>query len=428
MDHVLARVHTHALLHLPDDDEPNPFVKFRRLFHSYHLARQRGLSDGEFVQIVRDLDAAVAAVDGGGFRATPFARADVLSAKLGQPGGVWVKDETGNVSGSHKARHLMGIMIYLTVLDRVGLGDLPHPSLAIASCGNAALAAAVVARAAGRRLEVFIPHDAAPAVVERLRLLGAHLHVCERQEGVPGDPCYLRFREAEAAGALPFCCQGSANGLTIEGGQTLGFEMLSGPSAPALDRLVVQVGGGALISSVIQAFEEGLALGACARLPRVHAVQSRGAYPLKRAYDRVVERLLPALGLGGPMSEQERADALATRFHEAAVTRELTYAATHRHEFRPWEHAPHSVAHGILDDETYDWLAVVRGMLASGGWPIVVDEATLEDACALARETTDIRADHTGTAGLAGLLALTRTRVIAPEEHVAVIFSGVERT
>ena len=41
--------------------------------------------------------------------------------------------------------------------------------LAIASCGNAALAAAVVARAADRRLRVFIPPDADPAVVARLR-------------------------------------------------------------------------------------------------------------------------------------------------------------------------------------------------------------------------------------------------------------------
>ena len=32
--------------------------------------------------------------------------------------GVRVKDETGNVSGSHKARHLMGILIYLEVLER----------------------------------------------------------------------------------------------------------------------------------------------------------------------------------------------------------------------------------------------------------------------------------------------------------------------
>ena len=72
----------------------------------------------------------------------------------------------------------------------------------------------------------------------------------------------------------------------------------------------------------------------------------------------------------------------------------------------PWEQEPHSVAHGILDDETYDWLAVVEGMLATGGSPLVVGEQTLAHANALAREATGIDVDPTGSAGLAGLLAL----------------------
>jgi len=34
----------------------------------------------------------------------------------------------------------------------------------------------------------------------------------------------------------------------------------------------------------------------------------------------------------------------------------LERATKHRSEFmRPWETMPQSVAHGILDDETYDW-------------------------------------------------------------------------
>ena len=38
-----------------------------------------------------------------------------------------------------------------------------------------------------------------------------------------------------------------------------------------------------------------------------------------------------------------------------------------------------------------------------------------------------IDADHTGTAGLAGLIQLTRDGVVRPDETVAVIFSGVRR-
>ncbi|HSM33108.1 MAG TPA: hypothetical protein VK987_03375, partial [Anaerolineae bacterium] len=67
-------------------------------------------------------------------------------------------------------------------------------------------------------------------------------------------------------------------------------------------------------------------------------------------------------------------------------------------------------------------------MLISGGRSIVVDEATLETANALALPRVGTDADHTGTAGLAGLIQLTRDGVVHPDETVAVIFSGVRRS
>ena len=51
----------------------------------------------------------------------------------------------------------------------------------------------------------------------------------------------------------------------------------------------------------------------------------------------------------------------------------------------PWETEPHSIAHGILDDETYDWAAVVEAMLTTGGRPVVVSEELLARANQLAR-------------------------------------------
>src|SRR4029079_12486682 len=128
-------------------------------------------TDPEFCELVRDLDDRVATVEGHGFTVTPFARAGELSAALGfsPSGGVWVKDETGNVSGSHKARHLFGLLVWLEVAERIGLADPEERrDLGIASCGNAALSAAVVAAAGRRRLRVFVPMDADPLVLERL--------------------------------------------------------------------------------------------------------------------------------------------------------------------------------------------------------------------------------------------------------------------
>ena len=116
IDHVLRRVLDPSAMAMADEKQsPNPFVRYRRRFHAYHVARAAGWSDGRFVDLVCGLDEAIAEVDGHGFRATPIVRSSSLDEQLGfaPAGGVWVKDETGNVSGSHKARHLMGVMLGL---------------------------------------------------------------------------------------------------------------------------------------------------------------------------------------------------------------------------------------------------------------------------------------------------------------------------
>jgi threonine synthase len=431
VDHVMARARDPEGAVLPSDGEDSPFLRYRSLLHPYHLAIAGGLDDADYVAIARRLDEAVRAVDGRGFRRTPFSTASALATRLGlDEGALLIKDETGNVSGSHKGRHLMGIAIYLEVIERLGL----HPGhagrgaeLAIASCGNAALAAAVVARAAGRALAVYIPPDADPVIVDRLGALGARLTVCARQAGVAGDPCYHRFRAAVEAGALPFSCQGPDNGLTIEGGRTLVYEMLEAlrGDGRGLDRVFIQVGGGALGSACAQALAEAARRGWLPRLPRLHAVQTRGAFPLARAWERLAALLLPD---GAPGDERERAEALRATISSPAGDAALRHAATHRSAYMwPWESEPRSIAHGILDDETYDWRALVEGMLRSGGWPIVVGEEELAEANALGRAATGIDVDPTGSAGLAGMLALHRRAGLERGERVAVLFSGARR-
>lgn len=376
VDHVLQR----RLSGTPEIvDDPDPFIRYCRLTHAWHTAMQIGMSDDEFVALVRGI--------GVPFRETPL----TFSPQLG----VWVKDETHNVSGSHKARHLMGVMIWLRVAERID-PEVARRPLAIASCGNAALAAATIAHAAARPLDVFIPTDANPRVVQQLEALGARITRCPRVEGERGDPAYLRFREAVAAGALPFTCQGNENGLVVEGGETLGWELVAQLRAAeaSVDRVSIQVGGGALASAVIAAFDDAMALGVIDRLPRFDTVQSESAHPLQRALARVAEH-------GGDMA----------------------YAAHHRSEFMwPWETAPHSVAHGILDDETYDWAAVVRGMMATGGEAIVAGEEELIAANRRA-VAAGFDVDETGSAGYAGILKRPPQR----GESIAVLFTGCRR-
>ena len=420
-DHVLTRVLDPAVVRFPDDPDTNPFLRYRTLMHSYHVATARGLPDGAYRDLVDELDAGVAAVDGRGFRATPFFRSPGLSDALGfdGDGGVWVKDETGNVSGSHKGRHLMGVLIHLTVMERCGLLDpAARRGLAIASCGNAALAAAVVARAGGWALTVFVPPDAEASVVRQLNDLGAQVVTCPREPGVPGDPAYLALRKELARGALPFTTQGPENGLAIEGGLTLGYELVTDLAShtpdhlvgqPPLHHLIIQVGGGALASSVLQALREATDLGVLDRLPRVHTVQTTGAHPLDQAHRRVAA-LLP---------DNPAPDTIRTTMVEAAH---------HRSAFmQSWPEQPVSVAAGILDDETYDWRAVVEGMLLTGGQPLVVSEETLIHANLQAVARTGIPVDPTGSSGLAGLLEMRRSGHVGDHDRVAVLFTGIQR-
>ncbi len=444
VDHVVRRSIALNGTPFPNPTEPDPFVRYRTLLSSHALALAQGLGDEAYTALVRNLGASVGHVDGAGFRETPFRPWPALGERLGfSRGEVWVKDETIDVAGSHKARHLMGIMLHLLVraysASAAGPTGTARQDLAIASCGNAALAAAVIARAADWPLRVFVPPSVDASVFGRLQALGARIEVCERQNGTPGDPCYLAFRRAVDAGAIPFCCQGSDNGLTIEGGETLAWEMVSAMrqaaarqwGAKRVDAVFVQVGGGALASAIIQGFSDAQALGAVDRLPRVYTVQTAGAYPLKRAYDELAERILARIPLVvdqgfSPAADRERADLIGS--HPALVDEALNDARRHRSQFmRPWHKEPRSIAHGILDDETYDWAAVVEGMLRTGGWPLVVSEERLVEANVLARDATGIAVDHTGSAGLAGLMKAASIDHRLADERVALVFTGVDR-
>ena len=382
--------------------DPNPFVAFDAGLAWAAFAETNGMGLAARTALIRTLDQQVSTVAGTGFRTTPFLRSDALSDALGFDagvhGGVWVKDETGNVAGSQKARHLFTILLHLRAAEVLGVapwrGAGNRPPLAISSCGNAAIAASTLASAVDWPIQVFVPPWASEAVLARLGRLGANVEVCQRRAGdPPGDPCIHRFREAVALGAVPFGVQGPENALCLDGGRTLGWEMLA--ADVRLDRVFVQAGGGAFAACT------GMALQSSGNPPRLHAVQAEGCAPLAGAWARA--RALS----GGPSS-----------------------AAAHWAEcMHVWgtdgEPEPTSAADGILDDETYDWLGIVSSLDATGGDVVMAAETDVVEAHRLLVCTTGIDATATGTAGLAGLLA--RRADVRPTERVAVIASGVTR-
>lgn len=375
------------VLHLVDDgapaarlDDPNPLVRYGPRLAWWGFARAHGMTDEQCVSLTREI-----ASD---FVVTPFERSAALSAELSVE--LWVKDETGNVAGSHKARHLVGILLHLRAAERLGLMS-GRPRLAIASCGNAALAAATLASRVEWPLDVYVPTWMDDAFGTELDALGATIHRCERHpDDPPGDPAMRRFRDARDVGAIPFTVQGPENALCLDAGRTIGWEMadrIDPASNPDLAhaasfRAFVQVGGGAFAACV------GAGLGNAVPL---YAVQAEGCAPLKSAWD-----LIPQV---------DRPE----RYWPQVM--------------KPWPD-PHSVADGILDDETYDWIADVRAMVESGGRPVVAPETDVVLAHRLATEA-GYRVSATGSAGLAGVLTVARD--LHDGDHVAVVMSGAAR-
>ena len=90
-----------------------------------------------------------------------------------------------------------------------------------------------------------------------------------------------------------------------------------------------------------------------------------------------------------------------------------------------WENEPVSLADGILDDETYDWVADVAQIQRTSGKVVVASESQVVEASNLAPQTTSIDASPTGTAGVAGLLSIRADFVNTA--RIAVVLSGIRR-
>ena len=380
------------------DPSDNPFVAFRRMLAWDAFAAAAGLADTERRDFIERTDSLVATVAGTGFRFTPVKREAELSGRLGfdSIAGIWVKDETHNVAGSHKARHLFTELLHLLVAESRGLAGWTagsRPELAIASCGNAAIAASTLAASVNWPIRVFVPVSADAAVIDVLNSLGATVERCPRRDDdPPGDPCVLRFRERVAAGAVPFGVQGTENAWCLDGGRVIGWELLHQLREANLTHMVVQVGGGAFAAGIGEAF---VLAGVSTKLI---TAQTEGCAPLERAWRRASET-------GGAL-------------HAGARWAQCMW---------PWESEPTSLADGILDDETYDWVAVCDAMSATRGYPVVSPESDVVRAYELAHSATTIDVSPTGSAGLAGVLTSLADGRLSSGDRVGVVFSGIRR-
>ena len=405
------------------------FEQHRDALDGVRLGSSRGLTDREIVEAIRSIDSALALVAGRGVSITPFDGYPRLRESLGLHRTVqlWVKDETNNAAGSHKVRHLFGVALDHALRRRTG--EVIAGRYAIASCGNAAMAAAAIANAVQHPLDVFVPMWADKAVVEHIEALGAKVRRCERRPNTLGDPTHHALLRALAAGAVGFSCQSTETPSAVDGGRTLAYEMTAqleareGPGA-FLHRIFLQVGGGALASAVLTGLER-----TTSRLPVVHPVQPTGNHPFVRAWDRVVAEHLQ-IPLPATNVERGRVAAkLGPLTSEACGHWQQRLASSSQPYMTPWEVPPESYATGILDDVTYDWIPVMLATLRSGGFPLVAAEDDFRRGHALAHQATKIDVCPTGAAGLGGLLAGLRAGCleIGPNERIALCFTGKMR-
>ncbi len=427
------------------------FDLFRPLLSGCNL-----LGHDRYGRILDGMTERLRRMEGRDFSVMPLTEAPGLASATGRTGRLWVKNETGNVTGSHKGRHLMGTLLYLEAL-RALAGAGAKKVLAIYSCGNAAVGAAAVARAGGYELHAFVPEDVDPMVAAMLAERGTVVEKITRSATGEGDPCYLAFQDAlNQNGWLPFACAGNDNWSNIEGGATLGWEMVMQllERSEKIDSVVIQAGGGALARSVAQAFEEALQLGFIQVLPRIHVCQPAGGFPFVRAYLLALAEIARRSGLPFDLDYQHGADPrvqlektmaftlvgrdqiqavanfVKSRFDSPAMQSFLVdMAGEAGHLMWPWDGGtPHSLAHGILDDVTYDWYYLLRAVLRSGGRTEILAEETIRAAYEMAQHHTGIPVCPTGASGLAGLIQLTDSGAIDRGESAGLFFTGFDRS
>ena len=182
--------------------------------------------------------------------------------------------------------------------------SVPPAGVIAASGGNHGVAAAYAARQLGHSAEIFVPETASPVKVERLRRYGAHV----TQVGTRyADALAASASRARASGALVVHAYDQPE--VVAGQGTVGRELEE--QAPALDTVLVAVGGGGLIGGVAAWY-------AGAGRARVVSVEPEGA-----------PTLASALAAGRPVSVDVRGVAMDSL--GASQVGELAFAIAEHH-------------------------------------------------------------------------------------------------
>lgn len=434
------------------NDKKLSFSVFREFMASYQLAAEHGKASW-WVERILALSDACERITGRGFIRTPEIQADELAQAIDLPkGSLFVKNETLQMMGSHKSRHFAGVIMHLETLREIDAAASNKKTLAIVSRGAAVMEAAAVAAAAGYQLYAFLPEDINQKTLSVLTNLGTKVVKVSKSPSDSGkDPCHARYVEAlQKFGWFPLTPFGHNVWSAVEGAETMEYEFLFNQytiDAP-LDVQVLQVGGGSMANAVAGANALFERLNIIRKLPRFYTCQTADCYPLAQSYFLVLRELgrkgvvtLPpelAMLLEGNFDARAlmennlgqikmTASLIAEMYPKIKDDMEAVFVEVgkQRNEFfKVW--IPEKEEPAPVHDRTYDGLEIVRHMIVSGGLPLIANESELEKAQSLVSAHTDIEISAVGSAGLAGLQKLVKSKLVRQGERCGIFLTGAE--
>ncbi len=279
------------------------------------------------------------------------------------------KDETGNPTGSFKARGLA------VAVHRARALGARH--IAIPSTGNAGVAAAAYSSAAGLSCTVAMPSDTPALMVAECRAYGATAVLIDGTIADAGD--WLRAHTPRDGW---FSVSTLREPYRLEGKKTMGFELAEQAAWVLPDAIVYPTGGGTGLIGMWKAFDEMEALGWLgSERPKMIAVQATGCAPIVHAFE------------SGAVSAPAVAD-------------------------------PCTVASGLCVPAALGDFLILGILRASNGAAVAVtDEALIEGARQLARQEGILAGPEAG-ATVAALPELMKRGMIGPDDRVVCFLTG----
>jgi threonine synthase len=187
---------------------------------------------------------------------------------------LYVKDESGNPTGSFKAR---GLAAAISKAKELGVQKVIIPT-----AGNAGGAMAAYAARAGLKAHIFMPKDTPHANIVESRMAGADVTLVD---GLISDAAGMAGEMARAEGW--FDVSTFKEPYRVEGKKIMGYELAETFGWELPDVIVYPTGGGTGLVGMWKAFAELEELGWLdnTKRPRMVSVQAEGCAPVVKAFD-----------------------------------------------------------------------------------------------------------------------------------------------